>query len=253
MIAELPPILSGSPQRQLSDLRDYLVRLAQSLETVSEAAVVEAREVAVQASGAQSVQREEIQNTTDTLRSLIIKTADVVRHDVTVITTALEESYEALSEEWGTYQENIETTITETARNTIAEYHYTEKIESVESILRSLTGQITHGLVWDPSSNSYVLGIAIAQTIQMKQDGHEETDGGNVYREISDGQTFGLYTATGWQFWIGGVKVGWFESGTSTLHTVNLAVETEMTIGGNWHWTTLNGLGLKYVAVQQGV
>ena len=37
---ELPPILRGSEQQQLAALRDYLVRLAQSLNAVDSATIV---------------------------------------------------------------------------------------------------------------------------------------------------------------------------------------------------------------------
>ena len=245
MIAELPPILSGAPEQQLVALRDYLVRLAQSLETVSEAAVVEARQAAAEVSPAKEAIQEEVRETEGALRSLIIKTADVIQQNIDSITTELHQDYLAIST-FGEYQENINTTIVQTARNTVEEYDFEAQIRSLNESITTINGEIIRGFVEDPTTGNIVMGIAIAQTLSYSETDTETDANKNVYYKIADQQTFGLYTSTGWQFWLKGTKIGWFDSLYQMLHTVKLAVETSLTLGDGWVFTTTGGLGIKY-------
>ena len=63
---------------------------------------------------------------------------------------------------------------------------------------------------------------------------------------LAPGQTLGLYTATGWQFWINGSKRGWFDSEDGMLHVANIVVEDKLQIGDGWLMTTTGGFGLRY-------
>ena len=70
-------------------------------------------------------------------------------------------------------------------------------------------------------------------------------DGADYY-QLSSGQTFGLYTSTGWQFWINGWKKGWYDSVDGMLHIANVAVENALQLGGQWQLVNSDGLGIKY-------
>ena len=70
---------------------------------------------------------------------------------------------------------------------------------------------------------------------------------GYTYYYLNAGQTFGLYTSTGWQFWIGGVRRGWFSSEDSMLHVSNIVVENRLQLGADWEITTEGGLGLRWI------
>ena len=65
------------------------------------------------------------------------------------------------------------------------------------------------------------------------------------YYELSPGSTLGLYTATGWQFWISGSKRGWFDSADGMLHVTNLAADSSLRLGGDWLLTADGGLGIR--------
>ncbi len=116
--------------------------------------------------------------------------------------------------------------------------------DAVAAYRTEITGQIRRGFLEDPETHQTVLGIAISQQLQFT--GQEMTDGGWVYYELSPGQTLGLYTSTGWQFWVNGRKVGWFDSSDGLLHTVGQFVEQEIRMG-DWSFTRDNGLGIKFL------
>lgn len=245
---EMPPILQGSEKEQLRQLRDYLARMAQSLDVEVERAV----QTTVEKSG--SVQESAIKaadKRADLLKALIVKTADTIQHNVDIITEELHEDYLALSD-FGAYQEEINSTITTTARGVVESYDFASalvaldgRLGDTESALTSLRGEIRRGLITDPESGETALGIAIAENLSFT--GTEHTENGLVYYELAPGQTLGLYTSTGWQFWINGSKRGWFDSRDGMLHVANLAVENSLRLGGDWLVTTVGGFGLRYM------
>ena len=68
-----------------------------------------------------------------------------------------------------------------------------------------------------------------------------------IYHELAPGQTFGLYTSAGWQFWINGVRRGWFSSEDSMLHVANIIAEDKLRAGSDWEISTAGGFGLRYI------
>ncbi len=264
---EKPPILTGSTQNQLNALRDYLFRMAQSLsDAAAPDAAVSVTETVRQdgtrvyrAGGQQkdeSAAIEAIRKNAQELRDLIIKTAhdlgqDIVDSENYVISYAdskaesFEAGYVAKSELYGTYTESIQTTIETTARGVVDSYHYDSAIDSMQEGIdllqeyyTNIDGQIRRGIVQVPGTNppEYELGIAISQNLQFTGQTVEGEDG-HTYYYLNSGQTFGLYTSTGWQFWINGYKVGWFDSTDSTLHVSTVQVEQELRIGDSWKIT----------------
>jgi len=148
--------------------------------------------------------------------------------------------YLAISE-FGQYKENVETQIQTTAKGIVESYNYTEQIVSLQENIdllqnyqTAIQGEIRRGLINDPDNpGSYITGIAISQNLQFT--GETQTgDDGYTYYELASGQTFGLYTSTGWQFWIDGMKKGWFSSQDGMLHVANVLVEQSLQFGDSW-------------------
>ena len=265
---ELPPILRGDALQQIAALRDYLVRTAgNSAPGSREAASVQTadarrkRETGAGAEaplGKESGAADALQQA-GRLRSLIAKTAEesrsrdaVLTEDIGNLAYEMRQSYLARSE-FGTYQREILLLIEATARQIVESYGFLEMIRATEAELGEMgremadyaleiSGQIRRGFLEDPDTHQTVLGIAISQQLQFT--GQELTDGGWVYYELSPGQTLGLYTSTGWQFWVNGRKVGWFDSADGMLHTVSQAVEEKLGIG-DWVISAHQGFGLK--------
>ena len=156
--------------------------------------------------------------------------------------------------EYGQFVEGITSTIETTARGVVDSYNYASAIQGVQDgvdllqeYYTDMTGEIRRGIVLDPSTDEYVTGIAISQNLQFTgecgpSDQHNPGDG-NTYYYLDEGQTFGLYTSTGWQFWINGAKVGWFDSQDGMLHVGTVHVEQRIVNGGYWEEKTelING------------
>ena len=266
---ELPPILNGNPTQQLASLRSYLVRMAQQLNGAlgAEQALTAAPSVPVGAkAGAALVTGkdggEEIRKNARELRALIVKTADGLSGDIIrsqdqqrLYTDAAAEKLSSTlvaKSEFGTFTEKIESRISESARGVVESYNYDSLISSAEdsiavlqSYMTSLDGEIRRGIVTDPETNEEVTGIAISQNLQFTGAVVKGADGAEYYR-LSSGQTFGLYTSTGWQFWIDGHKRGWYNSVDGMLHIANTAIEDTLQIGGAWRVLNEGGLGIKY-------
>jgi len=244
MIPEIPPRLQGSPEQQLVAMRDYLVRLSQSLEQVGRSGAAPAVPKSGAAASAQENAAEQVKSTARALKALIIKTAD----EITAYTDSRVESFESLyvaKSDYGSYYNQIETQVAQTARDTVESYHYTEAFGEMNAYLTDLGGQIRRGVIEDPETHEVHLGIAISE--QLSFTGQTQTEGGLTYYELAPGQTLGLYTSRGWQFWIGGVRRGWFSSEDSMLHLSNIVVENRLQLGSEWDVTRANGFGLRYI------
>lgn len=244
MIPEIPPRLQGSPEQQLVAMRDYLVRLSQSLEQVGRSGAAPAVSKAGAAASAQENAAEQVKSTARALKALIIKTAD----EITAYTDSRVESFESLyvaKSDYGSYYNQIETQVAQTARDTVESYHYTEAFGEMNAYLTDLGGQIRRGVIEDPETHEVHLGIAISEHLSFT--GQTQTEGGLTYYELAPGQTLGLYTSRGWQFWIGGVRRGWFSSEDSMLHLSNIVVENRLQLGSEWDVTRTNGFGLRYI------
>lgn len=224
------------------------IRQVSSPEEISHIAMRSSKEAAAAASKnaiAQARQRAEA------LKSLIIKTADEVYQYVDRVVTELDSVYVAKSE-FGEYTETIQRTIEDTARGTVESYGYSELIEGLSgdisylnSYLTTINGQIRRGIIEDPDTHELTLGITISENLEFTGEEHDE--GGLTYYYLSPGQTLGMYTSTGWQFWINGVKAGWFDSRDGKLHVANILVENSLQIGSDWIMTSVGGLGIRYI------
>ena len=87
----------------------------------------------------------------------------------------------------------------------------------------------------------------LPQASNLSLTGQTVTENGLVYWELSPGQTLGIYTASGWQFWINGSKRGWFDSRDSQLHVSELSAESGIRLGADWLMSAAGGFGLRYI------
>jgi hypothetical protein len=261
---ELPPILKGSEQEQLVAMRDYLVRLAQSLDAVSAdtTAIVQTKAGSAAPSGAgkpasNAASLDDLKRQATLLKSLIVKTADQI------VETA--EGTYVHSDSFGDYYEDIESKVQETARATIETYDLTEIVsgivglDKIQSFMTLVDGEIRRGVILDPTTGQDAIGIAISQHMSFYADddpdpSHQPVTGqdGQTYYRIQDQQTFGFYTSTGWQFWINGQKVGWFDSTAAdgALHISSAVIENHVQMGDSWMLDITDngeGIGFRYI------
>ena len=241
MSFELPPRPQGGADEQLAALRDYLVRLAQELESAERGGLAEqeSSSLAVREQNAKALQQQ-----ASALKALIVKNAGEIAERTDARFDSLASSYVAISD-FGSYYQQIDTQVRRTARETVESFHFTEAVEALERSMGELNGQIRRGLIEDPETHEIHLGIAVSESLSFT--GQTQSVGGVSYYELSPGQTFGLYTSSGWQFWINGVKRGWFSSQDSMLHVSNIVAEERLRAGADWEISVSGGFGLRYI------
>ena len=251
---EQPPILRGSPAEQAQQLRSYLVRMVRDIQNLSNRDQIDERVTRLIAESGRSLSSAataDARKRASDLKSLIIKTADEVYEVMDRRVEELSGVYVAQSD-FGEYTASMERTIEDTARSTVESYAYAEQIAAtneeigrLETSITTINGQIRRGIITDPGTGNDVLGIAISEELDFT--GETEEEGGVTYYRISPGQTFGLYTSKGWQFWINGAPAGYFSSLDGKLHVAEILAESSLQLGEDWIMTTDGGFGLRYI------
>jgi hypothetical protein len=200
-----PPRLNGEEREQLNQLYWYLnamsEKLNQALMNISSEQMNEDTAAQIRTAGGEKATQE-----VNTLKSMIIKTAEVVRSEMTEISTHLQAEYTALSQQFGTYQETIESDIRATAEGVLQEYHYSERIDALES------GE-TEGATFRNDFRTYIfMGILDATTGETGiaiGDGVTRTDEhGNMV--LNDERKTATFSQTELAFWHGENKIAWF-------------------------------------------
>lgn len=262
---EKPPMLRGSPQEQINAIRDYLFRMVGSLdEAISANSTGSVGRQITRADGTKiylPIGKDEdaieaVRKNAQELRSLIIKSANDVKEYADSKVEEYDARYVAESE-YGAFTENINTLIESSARGVVESYNYGASIQSmqdsiglIQNYFTNVNGEIRRGIIEDPDTGEYVTGIAISQSLQFSGEcgpGDSNNPGdGYTYYYLTQGQTFGLYTSTGWQFWIDGHKTGWFDSLDGMLHVANIVVEDTLNFGGHWRMRATGSAGRQF-------
>ena len=162
----------------------------------------------------------------------------------------IESGYLSKSEANGSYMQMITAKIEETARQIRESFNYEElasSVDNLEQYYNVLSGEIRRGFI--DINGVKTFGIVVSSRNVFSAAGGTYTPSGetNVYYEIDTGECFGFYTATGWQFWKGKEKLGWFDTETGQLHVENINIETQLLMG---EWRLINkgdAWGLKYI------
>jgi hypothetical protein len=227
-----PPLLSGSEKEQLQTTWRYLNAMSEKLNLAltnigMEQLVPETR-ILIESAGEANTA---ITDQAAALKSMIIKTAEIVRHEMDEISTHLEDNYEALSSQFGTYERNLTSNITATAEGILQEYGYSEKITALEneteSFQRKFEQYIFTGLV-DETNGRY--GIAIGENVTAYD------SQGNAF--INPDRKMATFTMDELAFYQGDVKLAWFTN--NVMHIANSEVTQTMTMG-NHIWKILTG------------
>lgn len=181
------------------------------------------------------------------LQSLVLETANTLEANLQQYAIDLTSSLMADSSEYGIFKQDVYTRISANARNITENSTLLETLENAQiEYLNLINGQIRRGFIADPDHpGQYLYGIAISQDMAFTDQSKEYTDG-HTYYGIAADQTFGLYTSTGWQYWINGSKAGWFDSSDGKLHVAQEEVKGDITMG-NWQMTDSDGFGIKYI------
>ena len=224
---ENPPILTGKTEDQLRQMYNHLFKLSnqlnEALMNISvEQMAPDVREVIKTGAKAEVTNR----TNTEALKTLIIKTANVVRSEIDEIRTTLESHYEALSEQFGTYQEDIELQISANATGIDQAYTLIETVtaagEDNAQTLRKLNANIFSGIL---DAGTGEVGIAIGYNVT-------NNDG-----TMNNANKMATFTADRLTFYVNGVPVAYF--GNRVFHITDGEVTSSMRMG-NFIWKILS-------------
>lgn len=245
-----PPRFTGEPEAQLGQMHTWLFQMVEQLNVAM--SVVQAQEsVTVQqehgGSGDDSnvLTTEDLNQQRDQLKSLIIKTAEIVRVEMQREIKRLESSYLALSD-FGEYREEISREIEDTASGTVESYAASIGLESyikdsadLKEWQAETNGYIRKGFIYRNEADVPVLGIAIGQNITTKA----VTTDGLEQLEVSN-QNMGFFTSEGLEFYVNGLRVAFFRN--DGMEVNNATITGRLRIG-NWEISHSNGLEIKWI------
>jgi hypothetical protein len=164
----LPNINASTAEGQMKQMQSYMHQLVQqlnwALNTVGEAASGNMSSV-VMSNRAESASPEEAANTFNSIKALIIKSADIVKAYEETMRKDFNGEYVAISD-FGTYTEKTSATIDENSKSLTALYTNVQTItDEVRKEVISTNAYIKRGFLGvHPRLNIDVYGIAVGQT-----------------------------------------------------------------------------------------
>lgn len=178
------------------------------------------------------------------LRDEMLRSLDTVNGQIDTISQSLNGNIDAQSD-LGKLVADMQLLIEANATAIKETYQYAETLSTEDAEFQtSIMGTIRRGFLTDPGSADPIFGIAISENLQFTA--NVRTQDGEEYYELAPGQTLGLYTAHGWQFYINGEKAGWFDSVDGMLHVASMTVENRLLLD-RWVMETSGGFGLRYL------
>lgn len=249
---ETPPALKGQPESQIKEISSYLFRLSELLNVAFNSLTSNNFSSAVEVSGrnAKQTQGQEIDLVTsyNELRGLISNTAQIVNVEIQRLNTELEQQYVAISGDWGTFQENIYSTIEATAESVVQSYNYDSELQSLNEQASgfsaykiSTEGYIRQGFVDYDENNIPIVGIAIGQGLKSTA----VTINGIEYQQIDSTASCAFYTATKVSFRINGQEVAYVSN--RKLYIGDVEITGSVVLGSKWSISTNNGLTIKWI------
>ncbi len=215
----MPAAPAGTLAQQVQQQYTYLFRLAQTLNRAMEQVECTAGAQAAQAQRTRVSSREareERAHQAATLKSLIIKSADVVRQEMDRLATELKGSYVAQSE-FGDYLERISQRI-EADPSQLSQYFKfasdiradMDRVEVGLCLLQDRCGGIYPPGHCGLRRHEPILGIAIGQDIRPPPRGWRRRRA--VYDVIDKSSNMSVWTTEKLSFYIGGQEAAYFST-----------------------------------------
>ena len=235
----MPPSPRGSVQEQLVRQYSYLFQMAQQLNVAL--GQLESGGTAAP-SGGTAAPAAERERQYQTLRSMIVKTADTVQRRMDQLSAKLTGEYVAVSE-FGTYVERLNAYL-EANPEALTQYYsfFTDLQASTETVSAAFEqyrleteGYIRTGIVcYDGTVPQY--GVAVGQNLICR-----EVDGETVVEQNDFRATF---TASKLSFWQDASEVAYVSN--NRLYITNITVLEGMSIG-EWEISSENGLVIRWM------
>lgn len=230
-----PPVLRGEAENQLQQLYMYLMAMSNSLNTALTDISME--QIAPQT-------REEIRQTGSEelakqytgLKSIIIKTAEIVRTEMDEIRSTLEMRQTAISDQFGRLETQLTNQITATAEGLNQAFSYIEMLaDEAETgeVFRSKFSQYVNVGVIRYDQGRPVTGIAIGENIT------------NADGTINSNNRMATFTVDRLSFYQNGAEVAYFSN--NVFHIANGEINNTLKIG-NHTWKKLSDGAMALVA-----
>lgn len=232
----LPNITAPTADGQMQQMKSYMYQLVQqlnwALHTVDSGTTESTGSSnVVAASGTAATAQESAQDTFNSIKSLIIKSADIVNAYYDIMQERFSGEYVAESE-FGTYKEETNALITKNSDSVKALYENLQTVTAEVNRIIDTNAWTKSGLLGYEENGVPIYGFEVGQKTIV--DGVETFD------------KFSRFTAGGIYFYLPGAKdpIAWL-SGTK-LYITNAEITGEMKIAG-FKIVKVNGLAFKWV------
>ena len=240
---DAPPTPGGDEAQRLEAIYRYLQTMSDQLNEAMNGISIEnfaqeTREMIATATAGGNAEKE-ITEAKNALRSMIIKTAEVVRTEMEEIRITLEEKYEAHSELFGDLESRLSNNISTTAEGIRQDFAFTEEMRSnvddIEGYIHRTSDYIFTGVIGYDSQSLPIVGVAIGEGItQYDQDGNPS---------INDNAKVATFTKDRLSFWHGSTEVAYF--GDNRMYITACEVLNELKMGKYiWHIQADGSMGL---------
>lgn len=229
---KLPNITATTNEGKVEQLRGYLYQLVDQLKWALNSIDSGGTKVLQQGSKTTSKEltEQEAQATFGSIKSLIIKSADIVESYAETISEKLVGEYVAKSD-FGTYQENTEKTINETSKGVDTLYKSVQKITTDVEKLIEVNARIRSGILDYDENDAPVYGLEIGQI--------NEIDGVEVFNK------YARFTSDRLSFFDkNNIEVAYISD--YRLYITNAQIAGSLVLGG-FECDTTDGLAIKWL------
>jgi len=232
-----PPILSGTEKDQLTQLQRYLNAMSEKLNTALMSISIEQMDTETQ-QVIRTAGGEKAESQYNALKSLIIKSAEIVRNEMEEIRTELNGEIEYVSSEFGTLTQSMQNDIAANAQGISQNITWIETLQTLEGqsadFRTRMESHIFAGILgYDPDTGNPITGISIGENI-TNNDGTENVS-----------QRTATFTPTRLSFYLNQTEVAYFAN--NVFHIANGEILKNLKIG-NHTWQVLAGGALALVA-----
>ncbi len=231
-----PPTLSGKAEEQLQQLYRYLNTVSEQLNTALmdisiDQMAPETRKIVTEGNS------EALAKQSTGLKSLIIKTAQIVRTQMDEIRTTLQHRMNAISDQYGALNTELTNRITLTAEGLQQAFTYIQELEDYADDNRTyrehLNQYVNIGVVRYDDQNNPVIGIAIGENIT------------NPDGTINQNNRLATFTVDRLSFYQGAAEVAYFAN--NIFHISNGEITSTLKMG-NHTWKRMADGALALIA-----
>lgn len=231
-----PPTLSGKAEEQLQQLYRYLNTVSEQLNTALmdisiDQMAPETRKIVTEGNS------EALAKQSTGLKSLIIKTAQIVRTQMDEIRTTLQHRMNAISDQFGALNTELTNRIALTAEGLQQAFTYIQELEDYADDNRTyrehLNQYVNIGVVRYDDQNNPVIGIAIGENIT------------NPDGTINQNNRLATFTVDRLSFYQGAAEVAYFAN--NIFHISNGEITSTLKMG-NHTWKRMADGALALIA-----